>query len=181
MSHNLDPSKIVRLDTDENHKFIAYRADNPNGVTFDDRRDDKKDLASQGWVENPAYLGINIWGPQAEDAVQQKKKAFENKEFPAFEPTFKQAQVNAHENEQLIQKAIAQQARIDELEARVAERVSHGKQKEQDIASDVEKIKESTTPVYPVETVAEKPAASKKRPRRNPPADEPLPRGSTTL
>ena len=58
MSHQLAPSTIIHRKTEEDHKFLAYHKDHPKGRMFDNKSDDRKDLAKSGWADNLADLHI---------------------------------------------------------------------------------------------------------------------------
>ena len=60
-------------------RFMMYHKDYaPTGKEFDSEVDGRtpESLAKKGWVDNPAKIGINVWGPDSEADVQTMQQKF---------------------------------------------------------------------------------------------------------
>ena len=70
---------------ENDNSTMAYHRDYPMGKEIDLNRTDLREIAKQGWVRHPGYLGIGVeefgW---SEETVAQLKAQFESGEVEAF-------------------------------------------------------------------------------------------------
>ena len=78
----IDPSKGFG-DLGINQIFTMYHKDYPEGRVFNVQKDgfteDSPTLKQQGWVDNPAKIGVNVWkDPEVDAKVKDLKRQFDN-------------------------------------------------------------------------------------------------------
>ena len=83
-------------------RFMMWHKDAPKeGVEFDTDRDNcsPESKARQGWVDNPAKLGINLWGPDHESYVRAVKQKYDRGLVKALDdPSFVSADEQKESN-----------------------------------------------------------------------------------
>ena len=67
--------------------FMYHKKHAPTGKEFDSEVDSEtpESLAEKGWVDNPAKIGVNVWGPDNEPYVQAMKQKYDRGEVKALD------------------------------------------------------------------------------------------------
>ena len=116
----------------------------PRGRDFDMEKTSIQALIEQGWVDHPGKIGVNVWGPAAQDDINRMRDAFDAGELEAIDagPTIVRA-VNTAEKEMAeIEREIAwEKLRTVEGENEALRReLRESKEKLADHRSDARKI-----------------------------------------
>ena len=128
-------------------QYTVYNKDNPRGVRMDAEDEysayqKKLRLADDGWVDAPEKLGINLYGPDQELAVQTIRLEYEAGKLPAMEkPDGYDDHLHEADRKELQRKAeeaaaFQKKVRADETLAQMAR---EARERQKDLESDAAK------------------------------------------
>ena len=115
----------------------------PKGQMFDVAETPQSLLISQGWVDNPAKIGVNVWTHAGSDeAVYKLASRYDSGHLAPVDDDMTPPPAYAEELETLRQKNIDLQKRLEELRQpeSVAKQGKMAREKEADLRSDAAKI-----------------------------------------
>ena len=129
----------------------------PTGQDFDlDEGHSREELVSQGWVDNPAKIGVNVWNPD-DDAINkrvaQMKRDFDDGVIPAVDdPNFQsdRLRAEAEENTRRLQEREEMLRENEDLR----ERLRQSEQRFADMESDGNKLAGKPDPEHQVQVPA---------------------------
>ena len=116
----------------------------PKGQMFDVAETPQSLLISQGWVDNPAKINVNVWGHAGSDeAVAKTTSRYDSGHLAPVDDDTTPPPAYAEELEQLRQKNIDLKKRLEELRQpeTVAQQGKMAREKEADLRSDAAKMK----------------------------------------
>ena len=120
----------------------------PKGQIFDLEKVDDKLLEEEGWVDNPAKIGVNVWGAGKglDDAVQHISHEFEEGRIKARDDN-EAPVLPSVENERMAKERDALYERIrtqEDANENLKRELKESNEKLADHRSDLQKIKEKS-------------------------------------
>lgn len=132
---------VIDLPTRETWRYHAEYA--PEGQIFDLNKVSDTDLVAQGWVDNPAKIGNNMWGREDLDGpVQHTRDQLKNGDIDPVDKESRPAHGSQEENErhQIERDRLYGELRTkDETIAYLQRQLREGKERDADIRSDAAK------------------------------------------
>lgn len=114
-------------------------------------------LAKEGWVDDPAKIGVNVWGPQAEGAVARKSAQFQRGELPPIGEGRQMTQAEIDEARDVLAKQNADEAFLRGDSAHPSYR--QGRERAKDMKADAERKADAEPELQiqvPADTLGEK-------------------------